>query len=812
MFVLTALVYPCVLTLLCTGTGLLADRASGGWLPGALVPVVGAATLIAVSQLTAYAAFAAPATPYALAAVSIAGLALGWRRLARSVRDRRRHRWPLAAGVLAYVIALAPVLAAGRPTFSSFGILNDSAFHMLGADYLMRHGQDYAGLDLTNSYGKYLHAYYATGYPSGADTLFGGSAFLLGLPLIWAFQPFNAFMLALATGPAWALARRIGLHGGWAGLAALSATVPALVYGYELVASVKEIVALSMILALGALVAAHACWLRGRAQAGIPFALALAGGVSALGVGFGVWGLAAAVVLGAIAFRDVRAGRQRAGQLLALVTCGAAVLLVAALSTWSGLSASLHAAQGIATTSGTGNLHGQLQAIQAAGTWLVGSYLETPSGGLGVLSYLIAALTLAAAVLGAMRIVYLGEYALAGWIALTIAASLVLGAYATAWVGAKAIVLIAPIIVLLAWAGVAALRGMAWRGRWARAGAIGLTFALAGGIAVSDAMQYHAANLAPTARYDELASIDARYAGKGPTLYVNFDEYALYQLRDMDVGGVSFMYPIAGIRLEQGHGYPVDLDRVPAAVLAQYPLIVTDRDPQASEPPSAYRLAWQGHYYEVWQRRPRTAPALAHEGLPDTRTVPCASVRRLAQIAGAGGARLVAARPPETVTVDIAHARHPAWRYTHTGLELSRAGRLEATFALPSTGTWQVWLTGELMPAVTVSVDGHELGSIAGQLEGNPHNPETMPPLHATLSGGPHRLTIARAGAILAPGEGGWAILHEVVLTPADRPDVDTLEAVSPAQWRSLCGHRYDWIEAVRGSRIVTGSSRRVLQ
>ena len=49
--------------------------------------------------------------------------------------------WPLAAPALAYLLALAPVLAAGRPTFSSFMALADSAVHMLGADYLLRHGQ-----------------------------------------------------------------------------------------------------------------------------------------------------------------------------------------------------------------------------------------------------------------------------------------------------------------------------------------------------------------------------------------------------------------------------------------------------------------------------------------------------------------------------------------------------------------------------------------------------------------------------------------------------------------------------------------------
>src|SRR5438270_7097664 len=252
MFLLTTLAYPAVLLLLCAGAGLLADHASGGWLPATMLPAVGAAGLIALSQLSTYIWPLAPATPYLMLAAALAGLVLGMprlRALASASRATRRARaWQLLAPVLAYVLALAPVLLAGRPTFSSYMALADSAVHMLGADYLIQHGQHYAHLDLSNSYGQFVNDYYNTSYPSGADTLFGGSALLLGLPLTWAFQPLNAFMLACAAGPAWVLARRVGLRGGWAALAALTATVPALVYGYELLGSIKEVIALCMIL------------------------------------------------------------------------------------------------------------------------------------------------------------------------------------------------------------------------------------------------------------------------------------------------------------------------------------------------------------------------------------------------------------------------------------------------------------------------------------------------------------------------------------------------------------------------------------
>ncbi len=439
MFVVTTLVYPCVLALLCVGAGLLVDRVSGGYLPGLLLPAVGAAALIAVSQLTTYVTPAAPATPYALAIVAVAGFALGWQQVRRAFAgDRRRepsYRWQLAVPALAYVIALAPVLFAGRATFSSYQSLTDSALHMMGADYLMRHGQEYAHLDLRNSYGQYIQAYYGTSYPSGSDTLFGGSAFILGAPLMWMFQPFNAFMLASAGGPAWVLARRMGLVNGWAMLAALSATVPALVYGYELIGSVKEVVALAMILALGALVALHERWLtRGPITGVVAPAIVLAAGMSALGVGFGAWGLAAAVVLGVVAVRDVTAGRQSTRRLLGLIATAALVVLVCALSTWVNLAGSLHVAQNIASTSNPGNLGTPLRPVQVLGTWLVGSYQQVPRGGQLALSYVIALVTLIAVGLGALRVVYMGEYALAGWIALMLAVGLGLTVYSTTWV------------------------------------------------------------------------------------------------------------------------------------------------------------------------------------------------------------------------------------------------------------------------------------------------------------------------------------------------------------------------------------------
>lgn len=800
MFVATALLYPCVLAALCAGAGLLVDRCSGNFLPAPLLLSVGAAAMIALSQLSTYLSALAPATPYLMAAVALAGFALGWERVGSLALRCRERPWLPVASVLAYVIALAPVLAAGRPSFSSYMALADSAVHMLGADFLIRHGQDYAHLDLHNSYGQFVNDYYNTSYPSGADTLFGGSAFLLHVPLIWAFQPFTAFMLALATGPAWLLARRMRLDGPWAVLAALTATVPALVYAYELFGSVKEITALSMLLTLGCLVVQHRSWLRGPSFRAIPFALVLGGGVSALGVAFCAWALPAVAVLAVVLAGELRAGRRRAPSALALVGGTGLALLIAAWPTWADASGSLRVAETIASTNNAGNLHAPLRTVQVLGVWLGGSYKQSPAGAPLTATDVLIAIVLAAGLLGAVHVLRIRAYALAGWITLTLLASLAVSEAVSTWAHAKTLVLTSPVVVLVAWGGVAALVSLPRRSVWRPAAAL-LALALAGGTLASDALEYHSSDLAPTARYRELASLNSRFAGKGPALFTDFDEYALYELRDLDVGGPDFVYPPAALApAAGGYGDPVDLDRVSPASLRAYPLIIIRRDPAASRPASAYHLLWQGAYYQVWGRRAGAPAAVVHVGLSGSPALQCARIGSLAQQASATlGGQLVAAESPELIGISLSRARRPArWGRQRRGLVMSTPGRLSATFALPASGAWDLWVQGQIMPIIHLEVDGSATASIAGQLSGNSLVPDTVPPTQLRLAAGAHRLSVTRPGSTLSPGDGGRAVLDAVFLTPAQAAPQGTLRVAAPSQWRTLCGRSYQWVELVR--------------
>jgi hypothetical protein len=737
MFALTTLAYPVVLALLCVGAGLLSERASGVRLPAVLLPAIGAACLIVVSQLSTYLAALAPATPYLMLAAALAGAALGRRRLAEGVRAWRSHAGDGLVFVLAYALALAPVLAAGRPTFSAYMTLADSAFHMMGADFLIHHGQDYSHVDLANSYGGFIGAYYRTGYPSGADTLFGGSASLVGLPLIWAFQPFNAFMLATAVGPALLLARRVGLQGTWAALTALTMTLPALVYAYELIGSVKEIVALPLILCAGALAVAERRWLAAGPRGAIPLAVVFAAGIGALGVAFGAWALTAALVAAVLLAARIARGGSDARASAVLIGVGALVLAIGALPTWSHLGASLHVAKAIASTANPGNLHTPLRASQLFGVWFGPTYTESPAGAALALNNVSVALALIVAAVGAVGLVRSRRFSPAGWLALAVALWLVLDAFVSTWANAKTLMLTSSVVVLAVWAGIAAIRRSP-----ARALAPALATLFVAGVLVSDAIQYHSTNLAPTARYDELAQVGERFAGHGPAVVTDFDEYALYQLRDLDIGGPDFAYPPPALASAAGgYGKPVRLSRLAPAALRSYPLIVTRRDPSLPSPPAPYRLAWQGVYYQVWRRAPATAG----------RAFPTAVKRR--------------SRP---VRVALTRALRPrGWALVHRRIVMGGPGTLTASFDIPRAGVWEVWLEGDLMRALTVSVDSRTLGTLAGQLDGNTLVVNALTPLRVRLSAGRHTLTLTRPGASIAPGDGGQATLVSAFLVPA---------------------------------------------
>lgn len=794
-YMLAVFAYPALLALLCIGAGLAVERAGGRDLPLSLLPAVGVAALIALSQLLTYAAPISRVTPWAMLALAAAGLVLCRRRAAAMAAAVRARPGGAAMPVLAYALAIAPVLLAGRPSFSAFMALSDSAVHMIGADYLIEHGRRFTNLDAATSYGQFIHNYYGTSYPSGADTLFGGSALLVGVPLIWAFQPLNAFLLACALGPARILARAGGLRGAWASAAALAAVAGALVYAYELIGSVKEMASLPMLLGSGALLVEHRRWLAGGPRAVLAPALLLAAGVSALGVAFGVWAVVAALVVAALLLEGVRSGELRAGRAAATAAAGVAVALVAALPTVAEVQGSVQAASAIASTSNPGNLHSPLRAVQSLGVWLGGSYKERPGGAGGTLTSVLVALALACCALGVLRLVQLRVWVLSAWLGLLGAAWLAVSLSVTTWASAKTLMLTSPAVVILAWTGVGWLLGER-RGPPLRAAGAAIGVALLLGVLASDALQYRATNLAPTARYRELEAVGRRFGGEGPAVFTDFDEYAMYVLRDIGIAGPDFTYgPPWLAAAASGYGTPVELGRLAPAALARYPLLITRRDPTQPRPPAAYAQVWGGDWYLVWRRRPGARPALAHVTLPAASAAQCSAIGALAARAPAAGSTLAGAVRPALVRAPLLSARRPAgWGRQRQALVMGRVGTLQTAVVLPHTGAWELWLQGEFMPGVSVAVDGRVVARPAGELSGNSLVADTLPPVALLLSAGRHEITVTRGAPGWAPGAKGAAVLFGVTFAPAGStpPRLLTLPASS---WSSLCGRDLEWVE-----------------
>jgi len=130
---------------------------------------------------------------------------------------------------------------------------------------------------------------------------------------------------------------------------------------------------------------------------------------------------------------------------------------------------------------------------------------------------------------------------------------------------------------------------------------------------------------------------------------------------------------------------------------------------------------------------------------------------------------------------------------------MSSAGTLSAGFQLPAGGAWLVWVQGQIMPTVELGLDGRSLASIGGQLSGNSLVPDAVPPIPVRPAAGAHRITVTRRAATLAPGDGGSAVLDAIFLTPASSDPGGRLRITPASRWSSLCGRRYQWIEASRG-------------
>jgi hypothetical protein len=793
-FLIVAVLYPLLFALLALGAGLLVDRASGGTIPGLLLVPFGVALIVVVGELMSYAELTARLIPLAAALLAVGGLVAGRERL----RPRHVDRWALAAAVATYVIVCAPVLFAGRPTMPGYLLDTTVGIHLAGAEFLSEHARHFSDLAHSSLRG-HLESYIGFRYPTGSYVLLLAGGRLTGQDLIWVYHPHIAMLLATASLVLSFLARSAGLRPGLAAVAGVLGAVPALVYAYALQGSIKEITLLPILLLLGAVIVLFPRLVEAGWRGAIPLTVVAAAGIAAIGVSFAPWfGLTALVCL-VIAVPAVRSGRLRRAILIRTVAAFVLVLAVLALPTLLSLSSSVEITSNLSASNAVaaadpGNLIQPLKVVQMFGVWLNGSHRTDPSAKWTTENGVLIGVVVVAVLFGVAFVVRRRAWALLSFAGLSALVWLVLTAYGKTWADAKLLVLISPVAVLLAVLGAASLLELGRRAEGAALLAI-----LAGAILLSNAFQYHDTNLLPTDRYEELLHIGERYAGTGPTLTPDFDEYALYALREMTPDGPGFAYKNERLLvLRDGTfpalGYSYDLDRLPEWAVPEYPMIVARRTPEQSSPPTGYRHVYAGRWYDVFKRERDRPQVVEHAPASNTLSaggfVGCKDIRRLAGVARKHHGELRAQPRQIEAIVDPRSSEH-TFPDSPEGVLLTGSGHLRGSFEVSRSGTYRLWLKGYFTREVDISVDSRPIGSVSNQSGSLGYY---SAPLETRLEAGRHSFLLERGGTGLGPADNGAAQLYAVVI---DRPSQPAAVTLAPDRFKSLCTRQVDWVEVL---------------
>ena len=209
------------------------------------------------------------------------------------------------------------------------------------------------------------------------------------------------------------------------------------------------------------------------------------------------------------------------------------------------------------------------------------------------------------------------------------------------YVAAKALLILAPLIVLLA------VRPLvepdASASRQYRLAATALALVLAFKVADSSQQALRAANVAPRTHIEELRSLRPAL-DRRPTLFLGNDDFI-----ESELAGVPALAPVIGIpRLLHNpakpwmYGEAFDIDSLEAKTINEFDWVIATRDAADSEMPPQLRRVRQTRNYELWRRIGVVAPrgVLAEGGLAAAK-LDCSTPagRRIARAGGVARVR-----------------------------------------------------------------------------------------------------------------------------------------------------------------------------
>lgn len=779
-------VFPLVLGALALGCGLALEAASGIRLPGVLLVSSGLAVLVVAGQFVTMTGATAELAAPLIVLISAAGFTIG-----RPWRTRRLDGWALLAPICVYAAFAAPVVLSGEATLAGFIKLDDTASWLGITDRVFSDGYDHSGL-APSTHEAMLQFYLGSDYPVGSLVPLGITQQIVGQDLAWLYQPYLAFLAAVLASGLYQLGSVLIASRPLLALTTFVASQPAILFGYALLGGAKEVGAAWLVTLAIALVPLTLAGGR-RLAAVAPMAVAAAAMIGVLSFGGAIWLVPAGVVLGAALIRPEQAvfGARQAAALAGLL----ALLLIPSYRGLDFLGSS--AASTVTEGSRLANLFHPLNGLQVFGIWPVGDFRLTPRE-LDV-AYVLIAVLVAAGCLGAYWAWKRRAWTLLLYLVSASFGALVIAVAGSPWVEAKAFAMASPAFVLIAMVGVVSMLS---NGRRVEATAVAV--AIVAGVLWSNVLAYHSANLAPRPQLAELERIGSQIAGEGPTLMTEFSPFgARYFLRDADPESASTfrrrnVYLRGRTLLAKGRA--ADVDRFELDEILVYRTLVLRRSPLASQPPAPYRLAERGRYYDVWQRAPIPNPGVI-EHLPlgsELRPGGVPSCPRVAEFARLPGATdLVAAPADSPLVVGVANSDHPrSWAGGPVPGSLSPtgSGKVNTDAQFPASARYLVWIGGSFGGKVTVSVDGRTVGGLRNRLN-NEGGYEFVG--QVSIGAGQRSIEIDYDERGLYPGSEArpTALGPLVFAVPGGQGE---LRQVPVSDARSLCGKRWDWIEAVR--------------
>jgi hypothetical protein len=816
VFLLSWLAAPLLLGLLSLGCGLLVAAAAertgtprGEPFPALLIVPSGFALLVILASLLTNWQLTAPLTGVGPVVVALAGLVVGRRRLLAWRPSRVAARvagWAAVAAIVPALTIGAPVFLTGHAGVTGYTKITDLGHQIAFIEYLRTDGRAPMTPETATSSFDQVVAKLVSNYPGGTQSVVATLGDVTRVDVAWMYQPVLAFVAAMLGLALFVVLRRAIPSPGWRALAAAVAAQPTILVAYALAAGIKEISGAAAIALVVAVFAERRPlgW-----SALVPGAVAIGSAFSIFSVTILPWVGVIFLVFAAFELLAERTARK------ATVVRWAGIWGLAALLTAPFVRDGIELLRvaGAAGPVGLGNLAAPVSPWSTVGPWITADHrFPLAQYGEPRLTYALIAIALVLVAIGAVKAVVMRDRAM---IAIGLGGAIAL-AYilrnSEVWVQLKAFCMTAPIALCFAFSGAAWLVGrrrpaalripMALTGLWAAA-------LVGGGVLYGNALQYRHTPLVPYERMAELRKLDKQFAGQGPTLAPDFDEFAEYFLRRAD--GSGLVDPWRGMAYNRTAEPTLkmfrDTDEYDQNFLQRYRLILRRRNPLASRPPSDYRLVETTRWYEVWRRTGDPRLIEAHyplKGKASERTKAfCARVQQSVDKAGAGARIRYAVPPPDVTAIDPDPRFVPStWTLdTKTGdIRAGGPGRQQQPFALKRPGTYRVYLRGSVGRRVVVSIDGRVVGEPRWQESYQGHY---EPLSTVTLRRGQHVLTVLRGGGDLLPGTGNDAsgattLLGPVVLEPVG--ETTTMRTLPASRLRSACRSDVpmDWLEVLR--------------